>query len=247
MIKDGKSIAEAINRALPRIDEEDIIIKDFLGVFPNAASKEYCEKVINRYEYIQETQAEWGNTGRGAIRSRQDLGIEPIKVENDTYFLGGTDGDENPLGPRDEVLISIDSPLLLEWTRIIWKCYGIYAKKYGALSSLEQQRISTTTRIQKYLPAQGYHVWHCEADDVISSPRMLTVALYLNTVEEGGETEFLYQSTRVPPRQGTVALFPAGWTHMHRGNPPLNGNKYFMTTWLHYMDSHRLTIMDQPR
>ena len=55
-------------------------------------------------------------------------------------------------------------------------------------------------------------------------------------MKEGGETEFLYQGIRVPPVQGTVLLFPAGWTHPHRGNPPLKENKYFMTTWLSFLE-----------
>jgi len=65
---------------------------------------------------------------------------------------------------------------------------------------------------------------------------MLVVTLYLNTVEEGGETEFLYQSVRVPPVQGTLSLSPAAWTHTHRGNSPLKGNKYIITTWLEFVE-----------
>ena len=30
------------------------IIKDFMGIFPNAASKEYCEDLIKWFEYNEE-------------------------------------------------------------------------------------------------------------------------------------------------------------------------------------------------
>ena len=83
-------------------------------------------------------------------------------------------------------------------------------------------------KIHKVGKTEGYHVWHCDAGDIDNSRRMLVVTLYLNTVEEGGETEFLYQSMRIPPVQGTLVLFPATWTHAHRGNPPLKGNKYII-------------------
>ena len=63
---------------------------------------------------------------------------------------------------------------------------------------------------------------------------MLVAILYLNTVKEGGETEFLYQRTRISPKQGTLILFPPSWTHTHRGNPPLSGNKYILTTWMEF-------------
>ena len=58
--------------------------------------------------------------------------------------------------------------------------------------------------------------------------------MYLNDVEEGGETEFLYQSRRVKPKRGRLAIWPAQFTHMHRGNPPLSGDKYVITGWVEY-------------
>jgi hypothetical protein len=61
--------------------------------------------------------------------------------------------------------------------------------------------------------------------------RYLAYTVYLNTVEEGGETEFLYQKQRLKPEAGTLAIWPAAWTHVHRGNPPLSGSKYIITTW----------------
>jgi hypothetical protein len=62
--------------------------------------------------------------------------------------------------------------------------------------------------------------------------RKLVTMLYLNTVEEGGETEFLYLHRRIQPVQGRLLIFPAGFTHTHRGNPPLRGEKYILTSWL---------------
>ena len=58
--------------------------------------------------------------------------------------------------------------------------------------------------------------------------------LYLNTVEEGGETEFLYQSVRFKPVKNTLLIWPAGYTHTHRGNPPLSNEKYIVTGWVEW-------------
>jgi hypothetical protein len=54
-------------------------------------------------------------------------------------------------------------------------------------------------------------------------------------VEEGGETEFLYLSQRVKPKTGRLVIFPSGYVHTHRGNPPLSGEKYIMTGWIEFM------------
>ena len=53
-----------------------------------------------------------------------------------------------------------------------------------------------------------------------SSARKLVIQLYLNTIEEGGETEFLYINKRIKAEQGRLIIFPAAFTHTHRGNPP---------------------------
>ena len=127
-------------------------------------------------------------------------------------------------------------PLLAEFNKIIWKGYEKYIKKYGTITNLGLHKVSPFVRVQKSKPSQGYHLWHSDAASSMTSRRMLVVTLYLNTIKKGGETEFLYQSTRVPPVQGTLVLFPAAWTHMHRGNPPLEGNKYLMTSWLEFVD-----------
>ncbi|MDB4343231.1 2OG-Fe(II) oxygenase [bacterium] len=61
---------------------------------------------------------------------------------------------------------------------------------------------------------------------------MAAFILYLNSVNQGGETEFLYQSKRIKPKQGRILLFPTSYTHVHRGNPPLKGNKFILTGWV---------------
>jgi hypothetical protein len=88
-------------------------------------------------------------------------------------------------------------------------------------------------RIQKTLPGGGYHLWHIESGDTLHMlKRVLVFTIYLNDVEEGGETEFLYQSLRVKPVKGRIVMWPASFPFVHRGNPPLSKEKYILTSWL---------------
>ena len=85
-------------------------------------------------------------------------------------------------------------------------------------------------KIQQTLPGEGYHLWHCEWDADYSK-RVLAYALFLNDVDEGGELEFLHQGIRIKPRKGDFLIWPAYFTHLHRGNPPLDDAKWIVTGW----------------
>jgi hypothetical protein len=56
---------------------------------------------------------------------------------------------------------------------------------------------------------------------------------YLNDVPRGGETEFLYQGIKVEPKKGLTLIWPADWTHTHRGLPAPT-DKYIITGWLNF-------------
>tara|TARA_B110000977_G_C10900447_1_gene425065 strand:- start:544 stop:753 length:210 start_codon:yes stop_codon:yes gene_type:complete len=55
--------------------------------------------------------------------------------------------------------------------------------------------------------------------------------IIIEAPSRGGETEFLYQSMRVEPKVGQLTIWPAAFTHKHRGNPPLEGRKTYITGW----------------
>jgi hypothetical protein len=91
----------------------------------------------------------------------------------------------------------------------------------------------TQMKIQKTLPTEGYHIWHLEHQKGFDNePRAFVYSVYLNDVEEGGETEFLHFSKRVKPKTGRIVIWPAGFPYVHRGNPPLSGEKYILTSWM---------------
>ena len=49
------------------------------------------------------------------------------------------------------------------------------------------------------------------------------------------ETCFPQQDTSVYPEQGTLAIWPAAWTHSHYGKPAPEEYKYIVTGWANYV------------
>lgn len=91
--------------------------------------------------------------------------------------------------------------------------------------------------VQSYSQGSGgYPLWHSEIYPMDKNceqlHRSLLFLVYLNDVEEGGETEFYYQQLKVKPKKGTIVIAPAGFTHTHRGNTPISGDKYVLAGWI---------------
>ena len=195
-------------------------INDFIGVFDDVYDKEYCDSLINAFELSVEM-----------IKTvkRVDHGYNAQQANNTMYYIAN---DLFANQQRSQTFVDLE--ILQTFNKTIWECYDVYRKKYGVLEGIGRHQLNPDVKIQKTLPSEGYHVWHCEHGDVQSSSRMMLVMLYLNDVEEGGETEFLYQSRRIEPKMGRLVFCPAQFTHTHRGNPPLKGNKYMMNGWLQY-------------
>ena len=117
---------------------------------------------------------------------------------------------------------------LKDYVDIVQTCYAMYAETYKILHDFELQALNVA--VQKTEPGQGYHRWHCEQAKY--SHRVAACMMYLNDDFEGGETEFLYQNKRIVPKRGQFLIWPATYTHAHRGNPPLSGKKYITTSWI---------------
>ena len=191
-------------------------IENFVGIFENAFSDEYCDRVV---QYFHDMRA------NGYTSNRQQLENIP-KLIKDDEVLFAHDCDVVPLKASGSLHSELNS--------VLWeKVYPIYVNTYGVLSDVGNHS-SFCFKIQETKIGQGYHVWHCEADSRIVSNRLLVWTLYLNDVEEGGETEFLYYPKRVKPKKGSVMIFPAAFTHTHRGNPPISNTKYLSTGWIEY-------------
>jgi len=191
----------------------DYKINNFIGVFKKAYDKEFCESIIKQYEAMVES-------GYGYTRFEAEKSPRTVK---DDIQVFANDIDCMPLRIGTK-----------EFNELFWgEYYPLYAQEYSALKECAQHT-NYSFKIQKTKIGGGYHIWHFEAGSREVSNRLLTWMVYLNDVHEGGETEFLYQHMRIKPEQGTLVIWPAAFTHTHRGNPPLSNDKYIVTGWIEF-------------
>ena len=92
----------------------------------------------------------------------------------------------------------------------------------------------TGYKIQHYPKNQGYFKWHFDAIGPGTWERQLAMVIYLNTVEEGGETTFQRQDAKVKPIAGDAVFFPTFWTHAHCGEVPVSEDKYIISSFVSF-------------
>ena len=188
----------------------------FIGIYENAFTKEFCERTIKYFDSMQLN---------GFTENRKKAeGAPKTKKDDDAYYGHG----------EEEVSLSGVGIMYKEFNDSFWKIYHEqYISKFAVLEDAGKHQ-NYSFKVQKTVIGGGYHIWHFESSNREMCHRLLTWTLYLNDVEEGGETEFLYQHQRIKPKQGTLVIFPASFTHTHRGNPPLSNDKYIVTGWTEF-------------
>ena len=193
--------------------EKTVNITNFIGVYDNYITKEECNKAIKLFE----NQNKFNNTVNRIWAEKA-----PILQKQDQNFFASPNNLNIWWKALKPMMFNFD----LAWNH--------YCENTGAKDSYGGQDLFyTTLKIQKTLPTEGYHVWHIEhGRGFENEPRAFVFSIYLNDVEEGGETEFLHFSKRTKPKTGRIVIWPAGFPYLHRGNPPLSGEKYILTSWM---------------
>ena len=163
------------------------------------------------------------------------------------YFETNPNKFKGKIGSKGEVKISekdstdlsvIDFkvPVIKEYLAHLYFVIKEYQKQY-IYSNIGQGSWSLKPfNIQRYLPNEGFHIWHTERNNIGNSLRHLTFMTYLNNVDDGGETEFFYQQLKIKPEKGLTLIWGTDWTFTHRGVPSKTETKY-ITTGHYYYDS----------
>ena len=179
--------------------------------------------------------------------------IEPLSLCDEliTYFesdiakqqMGATGGGRN-LSVKDRMDIAI-APNQLDlpgnevfklYINSLFTCYKDYLVQWPFLAEIAQNLEMGSFNLGRYQRGQHFQKMHTERVDLGSLHRVLAWMTYLNDVDEGGETCFSHYGLNIKPRKGLTMIWPAEWTHAHKGNVLLGESKYMITGWLTFSD-----------
>ncbi len=171
-----------------------------------------CDQLVSYYENNQIKQYQ-GVTSKGIdlnIKVRKDISINPKEISQ----------------PGNEIFD--------EYFQALFECYKDYNDQWPFLATMISKLDIGRFNIGKYLPGQHFKVIHTERSSLKTLHRLFAFMTYLNDVDEGGATEFTHYDLSVKPKKGLTLIWPAEWTHAHRGNILLSGSKYIITGWLNF-------------
>jgi len=226
---------------------------DFIEVYEGALDPTFCRQVVGRFEASDAT-----------VPGRIGGGVYPELKDSLDLTISGRTGWADVEAAIDQAVFAallrylrrychaLIAPLMLE---VVDPRSGRPARLDAELfGHLDDEALAPVVRhvfrpgpvnLQRYSAGRGgYPYWHCElyprSPDAETLHRHLLWTLYLNDGFGAGETEFLYQHRRVEPRTGSLLLAPAAFTHTHRGNTPLHGDKYIATGWILFRRAEEL-------
>ena len=115
----------------------------------------------------------------------------------------------------------------LDYLDHLFTCIRDYSDKYLFNQPLE---FFSSPKFQYYKPGEAFYAEHFDALGP-EQGRVVAFITYLNTITDGGGTYFVHQDYTVDAVQGKTVLFPAGYTHLHKGVVSPTQEKLIITGW----------------
>ena len=189
---------------------------NLIRVYDDVVDEESCERMIKMFEDSNDTQ--------------------PVKLD---------DGDNS---------ISFTQLIMVEhkeWESVqagMLEVFQDYIMRYNIDVSLKSKQWPETygyeaIRMKRYLD-NDYDRFdpHVDVLNYETARRFLAFFIYLNDVEEGGETEFVnlykpgtYVPFKVEAKRVRLLMFPPLWPWYHAGRKPISNNKYIIHSYCHYV------------
>jgi 2OG-Fe(II) oxygenase superfamily len=174
-------------------------------------SKELCQAIITIYERDPCRQPGYVIRGRGEKELQDE-----IKVSTDLVITEGGEWTAAFEELNRAVNVALQQIVAQVPALQIWPLWW------------------TGYKIQHYRKNEGHFKWHFDAIGPGTWERQLAMVIYLNSVQDGGETCFDRQDLQVKPIAGDAVIFPTFWTHAHCGQIPRSQDKYIISSFVSF-------------
>ena len=173
-----------------------------------------CDSIVKHFEEHTEkhTQGVMGSGLNLQKKNRKDISFSPKEIN-----LPGNNA-------------------FRKYFESLFQCYQDYNKQWPFLEKNIERLDIGRFNIGRYQAGQHFQDVHCERCSMGSMHRVFAFMTYLNDVDEGGSTYFNHYDIDIKPIKGLSLIWPAEWTHAHKGNIIKKGNKYIITGWLDFVE-----------
>jgi 2OG-Fe(II) oxygenase superfamily len=174
-------------------------------------SKELCQTIIANYERDARRHPGYIIRGRGEKELQDEIKVSTDLVISQEGAWAAAFNELNQAVNDALQQITAQVPSLQIWP-LWWTGY----------------------KIQYYKKNEGQFKWHFDAIGPGTWERQLAMVIYLNSVQDGGETCFHRQNLEVKPIAGDALMFPTFWTHAHCGQIPRSEDKYIISSFVSF-------------
>jgi prolyl 4-hydroxylase len=182
---------------------------NFIGSW-NLEPLDLCSEIISYFE-LNVSKQKKGRTISGLnqnIKKSVDINISPNEIKL----------------PENQIFNS--------YLNALFTCHKDYILQWPFLASFLNRVEIGSFNIQRYQAGEHFQQIHCERTSMESLHRVFAWMTYLNDVDDGGTTYFSHYDLEIKPRKGLTLIWPAEWTHAHKGNVLHSGSKYIITGWM---------------
>jgi hypothetical protein len=164
-------------------------------------NKKICDNLINYYKLNKEYKSKKGIPHGMDINKKESIDVIFYNHSNNKHII--------------------------EFFEALSLCINKYLNEFCLNMTVHTDMINL---IQHYPVNGGFKVFHFENGNMLTKDRKLVYMLYLNDVDDGG-TEFKYQKISLEAKKGNLVIWPAEFTHTHKGIISKTKEKYIATGW----------------
>lgn len=185
-------------------------LTDYIKIYDDVLDKQMCDKIISTFDTDLQNQEYIDREKRPTFT---ELNITKRFQDKDDRWC--------------EIQLNLQEKFI--------DFVNLYIEEVGCGPDFPDRYAFEEYRIKKYNRIHDEFADHVDVGNYSSARRFLVCFLYLNTVTDGGQTDFPRLNFQVQPKCGRMLVFPSVWLYRHAGRPVISGMKYIVGSYLHYL------------